>query len=122
MALLNNCDDVWYQSLPACTTGFTVTSEQFEQNTDYYWIITDKFGHLYSDVAETDEFKTFEIPASAFPIGFFNEYAGQMILEVKGHPYYCEPIGMEICGAVYNRIVIDFKKGDLPAKIPCLCP
>lgn len=121
MALLNSCDDIWYQSLPACADGFTVKPPGLKPETDYYWILTDKFGHIYSEVATTDAEGGFIITASEFPDGFFNEYAGQMELEIKGHPYYCEPLVFIFCNGIYTRFVIDFKRGDLPAILPCQC-
>lgn len=90
-------------------------------NTDYYWILTDKFDHVYSEVVTTDGDGAFVISADDFPGAFFNEHAGQMTLEVKGNPYYCESLGFTICGVYYDMLVIDFKSGHLPAKIPCEC-
>ena len=120
MALLNNCGGVYYQSLPACADGFTVALG-LTPDEDYWWIMEDKFGHIYSDVVTTDSEGAFIISADEFPDGFFNEFAGQMVLEVKGNPYYCEAVTFTVCGVEYNRIVIDFKRGNLPAKIPCEC-
>lgn len=118
MALLNDCDDIWYQSLPACVDGFTVKLPGMQPNTDYYWILTDKFEHVYSEVVTTDDNASFIISADEFPEGFFNEYAGQMELEVKGHPYYTDSLYFIVGDGGYTKIVIDFKRGDLPAIIP----
>jgi hypothetical protein len=90
-------------------------------DTDYYWILSDKFEHVYSEVVTTDTEGAFIISADDFPDGFFNEFAGQMELEIKGNPYYCEPTQFDVCGVTYNKIVIDFKHGNLPAIIPCEC-
>ncbi len=121
MVLLNNCGNIYYQSLPACADGFTVQLPGTSPNTDYYWILTDKFDHVYSEVVTTDANGAFVISADDFPDGFFNQFAGQMELEIKGNPYYCEALTFTVCGTEYNRIVIDFKQGDLPALIPCGC-
>jgi hypothetical protein len=120
MALLNDCRGIYYQSLPACADGFTVAIGLTAEET-YWWILEDKFGHTYSDVVTTDSEGAFIISAAAFPDGFFNEFAGHMVLEIKGNPYYCEPLTFTVCGVEYGRIVIDFKQGSLPAKIPCEC-
>ena len=120
MALLNDCGDVYYQSLPACTDGFTVALG-LTPNAYYWWILTDKFGHVYSEVVTADSEGAFIISADDFPDGFFNQFAGPMELKVKGNPYYCEPLTFMICDIAYSRIVIDFKQGNLPAKIPCEC-
>lgn len=121
MALFNNCSGIYYQSLPACADGFTVQLPGLQPDADYWWILTDKFNHVYSDVVTTDSEGAFIIGEESFPDGFFNEFAGQMELEVKGNPYYCEPLEFTVCGQTYNRIVFDFKRGNLPAKIPCEC-
>jgi len=120
MALLNDCNNIYYQSLPACADGFQLNLG-LDANVDYWWILTDKFGHVYSGVVTTDANGSFNISASDFPPGFFNEFAGQMELEIKGNPYYCEPLTLDICGIGYDKIVIDFKRGNLPAVIPCTC-
>lgn len=120
MALLNDCGNIYYQSLPACADGFTV-SVGLDPNADYWWILTDKFGHVYSEVVTTDPEGAFIVSADDFPPGFFNPYAGQMELEIKGNPYYCEPLEFTVCEVAYTRMVIDFKEGNLPAVIPCVC-
>jgi hypothetical protein len=120
MALLNDCGNIYYQSLPACADGFTV-SVGLDPDADYWWILTDKFGHVYSEVVTTDSAGAFIVSADDFPPGFFNPYAGQMELEIKGNPYYCEPLEFTVCEVAYSRMVIDFKEGNLPALIPCVC-
>lgn len=120
MALLNDCNNIYYQNLPACADGFTVALG-LTPDTDYYWILTDKFEHTYSEIVTTDSEGAFIISADDFPSGFFNEFAGPMELEVKGNPYYCEPLTFTVCGVEYDRMVIEFKRGNLPAVIPCEC-
>ncbi len=120
MALLNDCGNIYYQSLPACADGFTVALG-LDPNADYWWILTDKFGHVYSEVVLTDSEGAFIVSADDFPPGFFNPYAGQMELEIKGNPYYCEPLEFTVCEVAYSRMVIDFKEGNIPAVIPCVC-
>lgn len=121
MSILSNCgSSVWYQVLPACGDGFTVALPGLVPLTDYYWILTDKFQHVYSEAVTTDADGRFVISAADFPEGFFNEYAGEMELVIKGHPYYCETLGFVFCDAFYDLFVLEFK-GSGPAILPCIC-
>lgn len=121
MALLNECGNNWYQSLPACADGFTVQLPGLLPETDYWWTITDQFQHIYSEIVTTDANGRFIVSASEFPEGYFTESRGRIVMEIKGNPYYCEPLSFTMCGVDYNRFVLDFKKGDLPAVMPCQC-
>lgn len=120
MALLNQCGESFYQSLPACTDGFYIQHKSLQEGVDYYYILTDKFDRVYSEVVTADELNRIHISATDFPPGFFNESAGQMELEIKGNIYYCQSMYFIIGDGGYDKFIIDFKKGDLPAVIPCL--
>lgn len=120
MGLLNDCQDAFYQSLPACTDGFFVQHNKLIPGEDYFYLLTDKFGHVYSEVVTADDEHRVHVSADDFPEGFFNEYAGSMVLEFKGNIYYCASMYFIIGDGGYTKFVIDFKKGSLPAVIPCL--
>ena len=121
MALLNDCGNIYYQYLPACADGFTVAFG-LDANTDYWWTLTDKFDRVYSEVVTTDTDGAFIISASDFPEGFFNEYAGPMVFQIRSNPYNCDYASMNVCGIGYSKAVLEFRNGgNLPAKIPCEC-
>lgn len=118
---VNNCDNILYSILPACLERFTVKLPGLLPNTEYIYIITDKFDHVYMESVTTDANGAFIIEASDFPDGYFNQYMGMVELEVKSNVYYCTPESFEVCGKEYSRIIIDFKAGAYPAQIPCEC-
>ena len=121
MAILNNCGEIFYAELPACASSFTVRLPGLLPSTEYQWYITDKFGHVYSETVTTDQNKSFVISAEDFPEGYFNPYIGFLELEVKKHAYYCETMIFNMCDGLFDRILISFKEGNIPAIIPCLC-
>lgn len=121
MSLLNDCSSTLYATLPACTSSFTVKMPVDSRYTTIHWFITDKFGHVYHDEAETDGDAVFQVSASAFPAGFFNPYIGPLILEVKQGVGYCDPLEIEACEGGYERVCIQFKEGDFSTQIPCEC-
>lgn len=121
MALLNNCSDIYYATLPACIEKFTVKMPFDLRYTTLHYFVTDKFGHVYHDTVDTNEDAVFEVSDDIFPDGFFNPWNGQLIMEIKSGMGYCEPLQLEARGVGYDRIVIDFKNGDFSTQIPCIC-
>jgi hypothetical protein len=128
MALLNDCSSNYYATLPACIESFTIKFPKgtnpetgLSPNTPYHYFVTDKFGHVYHQEVTTDADSMFEVLADDFPDGFFNPWNGQLIMELKDGMGYCEPVSFIVCGATFDKIVIDFKNGDFSTQIPCIC-
>lgn len=94
---------------------------RLDQNVPVHLFFTDKFDHVYHEEVTTDSSGSFTVYASWFPPGYFNPYMGQLIMEIKEGIGYCAPLQITACEQSYDKIVIEFKNGELPAQIPCEC-
>ena len=78
-------------------------------NQEYTYVITDKFGNVYSKVIQTDEDGYFSILPTDFPPYFFTSASGNFTLFLKENIDDCEQIDFEYCEDDYDTIIFSFK-------------
>lgn len=131
--ILNKCPSCYPINLPECPGVITVNAG-LEPNTNYYYVIVDKFQNKYTKKVTTDEDGAFEIVEADLPAGLFNAHAGLFELSVKKNANDCAPQNLDMCGTTYTCVQIQFEtvtdvsddesgSGDASAliTIPCDC-
>ena len=111
------CENSFYIKLGECPTSLKLFAD-LTANTEYLWVIRDKFGTEYSDYATTDGNGVMNIPLTLFPAGSFNRHSGIYTLEIlESPPYYQEPINLIFCEDDYDSVMMDFVKTTLDSSI-----
>jgi hypothetical protein len=106
--------------MPECCTSFTdwiakcndelVVNAQLVPDTEYTWIIKDKFDKLYSNTFTTDSEGFWTIPVDQLPPGLLTEYSGMFTLTVQDEG--CKPVRLKIAQE-YNCIDFVVKGGTM---------
>jgi hypothetical protein len=73
------CDVCYKTTLPTCVEEIIVDA-QLEANTEYTWVIEDKFGRKYSKVETTDGDGLLTISVEDLPVGLFTAFSGSFTL------------------------------------------
>ncbi len=107
----------------ACTTCYKIKIEDCAESvtvagallpdTTYTWVITDKFGHEWSDTATTDADGSFTIDLTdtMFPAGLFNQFSN-LTLEVFLYETACEAATMTFCDVEYACVNFSVNPGN----------
>ncbi len=75
------CEVCFRCQIPSCADEIIVDAS-LTADTDYKWVITDKFGKKYSETVETDTDGLLTITVSDLPEGLLTEFAGDFTLEI----------------------------------------
>lgn len=125
-----SCTSCFEVALPECPETITVKAGLAE-STDYYAIVTDKFGAPYAEQITTDADGNFEFDSTVLPAGSFNRHAGPFIMEVKSALTSCDPEELTFCVdggekmfvcIVFWFIEMNVDPGPPEAVIGCDCP
>jgi hypothetical protein len=121
MGLVTPCNNIFPITLPA-PSGINPAVDNITVNagltpgTEYWYIITDKFGNRYTKQVTADENGSFELQASDFPQGLFNPYSGKFPLQVKKTLQDEAPQPLTFCGVTYDTVLMTF--ADFTANVP----
>lgn len=77
------CDECKAVEICSCEDFCIAPDGGITAATDYVVTVTDKFGIKYVKTINTGGYATICIDTSDFPEGFFNPYAGMMIVEIQ---------------------------------------
>lgn len=104
------CNGCFTDYLVKCVETITILG-QLLPNTNYHWVIEDKFGNLYDEGFTTDEDGFWEIPIASLPAGLLTQYSGifSLIVTKEGE---CGNQKMKIA-QVYDCIQFTIKPGNL---------
>lgn len=125
---ISGCGYVYCASIPECPTDNVIKVLSKLDETDYMWVITDKFGHQYKDIIEADGNGDFEIDITKLPPQLLTRHSGQFKLQVfKAVEAPCNPEQLNFCNLEQDQVVdtVHFKmyKSDIEetAYIGCIC-
>jgi hypothetical protein len=90
-----NCNSCFQDFLAKCEDNIDVFAK-LEPNTDYQWVITDKFGNKYSDSATANDEGYVSIPISELPAGLLTEFGGNFTLQFYISTDNCTPVSFLI--------------------------
>lgn len=103
MSFCSTCLEVILQSCPE-----TIQVKGLTAATEYYWIITTKFGKLYQKLTTTDAEGVLTIDCSILPEGMLNPHAGAFRLEVRAGANYLTIIPLTLDGESYDCLMLSF--------------
>ncbi|HET6255849.1 MAG TPA: hypothetical protein VFE32_17360 [Puia sp.] len=121
MGLVTPCNSVFQITLPA-PSGANAAVDNITINahltpaTEYWYIVTDKFGNEYTKQVTADENGSFELLAADFPTGLFNPYSGKFQLQVKKTLQDEAPQPLTFCAEAYDTILMAF--ANVTANVP----
>ena len=106
------CTSCYKIKIDNCAESVTVAGELIP-DTNYTWVITDKFGHEWSYVVTTDENGSFTIDLTdpMFPAGLFNQFSN-LTLEVFLYETQCEAAEMTFCDEPYTCVNFSVNPGN----------
>lgn len=115
-----SCNSCYEISLPACRDIIAVKLG-LAADSQFTWVITDKFGNKYSEEVTTDGSGNFEVDTTELPDELFNAYAGKFILTIINSGDQTQ--AFEINDTEYSCIAMSFHESDKdeaddPAVIP----
>lgn len=107
-----SCTTCYKIKIDNCAESVTVAGELLP-DTNYTWVITDKFGHEWSYVVTTDENGSFTIDLTdpMFPAGLFNQFSN-LTLEVFLYETQCEAAEMTFCEQPYTCVNFSVNPGN----------
>jgi hypothetical protein len=76
------CPTCYQDYISKCSNTLTVNA-QLDPDTDYKWLIEDKFGHHYSGLLTTDGGGLAVVDLSELPEGLLTPYSGFFQLQIK---------------------------------------
>lgn len=103
------CKSPYFDHISNCTTAVTINAH-LTPNTNYQWVISDKFNNEYAGVITTDDSGNFEIDVADLPEGLLNAYGGTFSLQVK-EIYSCAEVSLNL-QASYDSIIFTVKAGN----------
>lgn len=105
----NTCTCCFTDYIVKCSESIRVNAK-LEAETDYMWVITDKFNRQYHGTFTTNSNGAFDIPVAELPAGLLTEYSGNFKLEVFDNAEACTPVKFLIAQEV-DCIVFDIHAG-----------
>ncbi len=122
-----NCDKCYEASAPECPSSLILNCELIP-TTDYFVMLTDKFGEQYTQAVTSDAEGKVSFKTSQLPAGMLNRHAGNFKIEVRKLNTDCTPETLKLCcdGAAQNFqcVLLSFFQstlGSLPTEIGCYC-
>lgn len=108
------CSSCYQYSLPACaaSTGFFEIKGALGVETELRWYVEDKFGHITTGTATTDDSGTILIPLDEFPEGYFTPWSGVFTIYFKAEDSDTEVIEMTFGEEDYSCIKLTFSDID----------
>lgn len=89
------CNSCFQDFIAKCEESIDVFAK-LEPNTEYQWVITDKFGNKYSEPVTSDDFGFISIPTSELPAGLLTEFGGNFTLQFYTSTDNCTPVSFLI--------------------------
>lgn len=106
MSALQTCDTCYVLSFAHCDD--MVFDLGLTPATNYYFIITDKFGNEYFDILTTDVDGKFTIDPTLYLSGsLFTPFSGTFILTIKLALPYSDLIEFTVDSISYNCVIFD---------------
>lgn len=104
------CSSPFQDFIANCTDAIKVNAHLIP-NTNYQWVITDKFHNEFAGSLTTDASGNFQIDVDDLPDSLLNSYAGIFTLQVKAlYTAAVVPLNMT---QPYEEIVFDVRGGTL---------
>lgn len=125
---ISGCGLVYCTSIPECPEGNIIKVLSKLDDTNYMWVITDKFGGQYKDIINTDVHGDFDIDITKLPAQLLTRHSGQFKLQVfKAVEAPCHPEQLNFCNLEADQVVdtvyFTMYKSDIEetAYIGCIC-
>jgi hypothetical protein len=119
MGIVTPCDSIFRITLGVSQASLLASDitvkARLSANTPYWYILTDKFGKIYTSDADG----SILMDMSNFPSGLFNPYAGSFLVQVKSTLEYGTAVPLTFCGKSYDTLQIDIAdtNSDVPTAI-----
>lgn len=113
-----HCDDVLFVKFSECEDSFTFPIS-LTPNTDYAYLLTDKFGNKYKDTFTSNSDGSLTINKSDFQDFTFTSASGNFTLSIKEHMNSCNNIKFVYCDAEFESITFSFSKNHLNLMPTC---
>lgn len=124
MAVFLNCQSTFYTNISSCAENIAVNLG-LDPEITYQWVLTSPLGNVYKGHGTpTIEDQEFLIPASLFPPGFLNPWAGTFQLQFFAEDDMCEPTLFEVCNATYDAVAIrvyNMQDPEPTVRLACVC-
>lgn len=123
MGIVTPCDSVFRITLAVSQKSLLAhnitVNGHLSPSISYWYIITDKFGKMYTRGFTTDANGSFVMDMSNFPPGLFNPYAGSFLVQVKSTLEYGVAAPLVFCEKSYDTLQIDIAdtNSDVPTAI-----
>lgn len=92
---MNTCTCCFEDYLVKCGETINVFAK-LTANTQYKWVVTDKFNRQYSGNFTTDADGFWTIPVADLPAGLLTEFSGEFKLQVFPTDDDCAPVKFQI--------------------------
>ena len=113
-----HCDDVLFVKFSECEDSFTFPIS-LTPNTDYAYLLTDKFGNKYKNTFTSNSDGSLTINKSDFQEFTFTRASGNFTLSIKEHMNSCNNINFAYCDAEFESITFSFSKNHLNLMPTC---
>jgi hypothetical protein len=91
----DKCTCCFEDFIVRCTDYIQVYAK-LEPNTNYFWVITDKFDKQYGGSFTTDADGFWRIQVEDLPEGLLTEYSSSFNLQVFEDAYGCSPVKFKV--------------------------
>ena len=113
-----HCNDVLFVKFSECKDSFTFPIS-LTPNTDYAYLLTDKFGNKYKNTFTSNSDGLLTINKSDFQDFTFTSASGNFTLSIKEHMNSCNNINFVYCDAEFESITFSFSKNHLNLMPTC---
>ena len=113
-----SCENVLFIKFAECDNSFTFPIA-LVPNTDYAYLLTDKFGNKYKDTFTSNSDGSLTINRSDFQEFTFTSASGNFTLSIKEHINSCNNINFVYCDAEFDSITFSFSKNNLNLMPTC---
>ena len=115
---MSACSSVLFMQFSECEDSFTFPIS-LTPNTDYAYLLTDKFGNKYKNTFTSNSDGSLTINKSDFQEFTFTSASGNFTLSIKEHMNSCNNINFVYCDAEFESITFSFSKNHLNLMPTC---
>ena len=122
-----NCNKCFEASAPECPSVLILNC-QLTAATDYFIMVTDKFGEEYIQAVTSDANGKVVFKTNYLPAGSLNRHSGSWKIEVREDNTDCSVRKLKFCcdgtETEFDCVVLDFFQsslGSLPTEVGCFC-
>ena len=115
---MSACSSVLFMQFSECEDSFTFQIS-LTPNTDYAYLLTDKFGNKYKNTFTSNSDGSLTINKSDFQDFTFTSASGNFTLSIKEHMNSCNNINFVYCDAEFESITFSFSKNHLNLMPTC---